>query len=131
MSEIRITIACPVAHLADAAQFSRATGYGPEDEHTFTIAPEYQDMAGNRYRVASGLVAGVYLTNAVSPLIAPAWGADVAAADRAQALIAVWQPPEDPEALPEPFAAPDRIAAVIGDDPQAALAVLGLTAAIL
>ncbi|MCL4068992.1 hypothetical protein M3484_20760 [Pseudomonas sp. GX19020] len=128
MSEIRITIACPVAHLADAGQFSRATGYGPEDEQTFTIAPEYQDTAGNRYRVASGLVAGVYLTNAVSPLTEPAWGADMAAADRAQALIAVWQPPEDPEAIPEPFAAPDRIAAVIGDDPQAALVVLGVVA---
>lgn len=66
MSEIRITIACPVAHLADAAQFSRATGYGPEDEATFALAPEYRDVAGNLYRVASGLVASVYLTNAVS-----------------------------------------------------------------
>lgn len=61
---IRITIACRVAHLADAAQFSRATGYGPEDELTFTLAPEYRDAAGNLCRVTSGLVAGVYLTDA-------------------------------------------------------------------
>ena len=81
----------------------------------------------NHCRVVSGLVARVCLTHAVSQLIAPAWGADMAAADRAQALIAVWQPPEDPEHIPEPFAALARTAAVIGDDPQAALAVLGLT----
>lgn len=113
---IRITIACPVAHLADAAQFARATGYGPEDEQTFAIAPEYQDEAGNRYRVASGVVALRYVTDATSPLTEPEWGADMGASARAQALIVIGEPAD-----------PDHIAAVIHDDPEAALAVLGLT----
>lgn len=112
---MRITIACPIMHLADASQFSRATGYGPEDEHTFTIAPEYQDAAGNRYRVASGIVAAVYPEVATSPLIEPEWGADMAAANRAQALIVIGGP-----------AAPGQITAIIHDDPQAALDELGV-----
>ena len=123
---IRITIACPEAHLSDAGQFARATGYGPEDETTFALAPTYADAGGNLYRVASGPVSAGYPTTAASPLAEPEWGADMTAAARAQALIAVWQPPEDPDAPVEPFARPDRIAAVIGDDVAAALAVLGL-----
>lgn len=60
-------------------------------------------------------------------------GADMAAAARAQALIAVWVPPEDagPDGGEEdngpPFAAQDRIAAVIGEDPAFALSTFGLT----
>lgn len=57
------------------------------------------------------------------------WGADVPGAARAQALIAVWQPPEDPEAILISFSGPDRIDAVIEDDPRAAPAVPGLTLA--
>ncbi|WP_112312495.1 hypothetical protein [Pseudogemmobacter bohemicus] len=114
--QIRITIACPLAHLDDAAQFSRATGYSAADEATFTISPEYRDAAGNRYRVASGLVAAVYPANAAAPLTAPEWGADMAAAARAQALIRIGGP-----------AAPGQITAVIGEDVSAALAELGLT----
>lgn len=123
---IRITIACPVDHLADAAQFARATGYGPEDEQTFAIAPAYQDAGGNLYRVASGLVAEAYLTDAVSPLAEPEWGADMEAAARAQALIEVCEPPEGDDE-PGPFAQPDRIAVVVGDDVQAALAAFGVS----
>ena len=112
---MRITIACPVTHLADASQFSRATGYGPADEATFTISPEYQDAEGNRYRVASGIVAAVYPEVATSPLIEQEWGADMAAAARAQALIVIGGP-----------AAPGQITAIIHDDPQAALYELEL-----
>lgn len=123
---IRVTIACPLGHLDDAAQFASATGYGPADEATFTSAPEYQDTDGNRYRVASGPVALSYPGTVAAPLVEPEWGADMAAAARAQALIAVWQPPKDPEAELAPFARPDRITAVIGDDVDSALRVLGL-----
>lgn len=123
---IRITIACPVGHLADADQFARATGYGPADEQTFTDGQLMVDGHGNLYRVASGLVAEVYLTNAVSPLAEPEWGADMEAAARAQALIAVWLPPEGSDD-PAPFAQPDRIAVVVGDEVQAALAVFGVS----
>ena len=57
------------------------------------------------------------------------WGADAPGAARAQALIAVWQPPVDPEAIPVSCAGPDRIDTVIEDDPRAAPAVPGLTLA--
>ncbi len=113
---IRVTIACPISHLADAGQFARATGYGPEDEATFSGSPEYRDAEGNRYRVASGLVALSYPEAATSPLERPESGANMAAARRAQALIVIGGP-----------AALGQITAIIHDDPQAALAELAVT----
>lgn len=112
---IRITIACPLALLADAAQFARATGYGPADEETFAIAPEYEDSDGNLYRVASGPVALSYPETVAAPLIEPEWSADMEAAGRAQGLIVIGGP-----------AAPGQITAIIHDDPQAALDELGV-----
>ncbi len=112
---IRITIACPEAHIADANQLARVIGYGPDDGRTCGAAL-FRDAAGNRYAAPSGLVLPAFVTNAVAPLVEPAWGADMAAAARAQALIVIGGP-----------AAPGQITAVIDDDPQAALAALGLT----
>ena len=112
---IRITIACPLPCLEDAAQFARATGYSAADQATFSDAPEYQDEAGQRYRVASGIVSETYPGTVSSPLVAPEWGADMASAARAQALIVVGGP-----------AAPDRITAVIGEDVAAALSELAV-----
>ncbi|MCB5411768.1 hypothetical protein [Pseudogemmobacter faecipullorum] len=121
---IRITIACPVAHLADASQFARATGYGPADEQTFHDGALMQGGDGALYRVASGMVADGYAEAALAPLHEPEWGADMEAATRAQALVAVWQPTE---LEAEPYAMPDRIAVVIGGDVTAALVVLGVS----
>lgn len=66
--------------------------------------------------MASGLVVSHFAEVATSPLQEPAWGADMEAAGRAQAIAALGQP-----------ASPDHIAAVPEDDVAAALAFLGLT----
>lgn len=111
---IRLTFACPAAHIADANQLARVVGYGPEDDKTYGD-PQYQDVDGNLYAVASGLVEPSFITTATSPLIEPEWGADIAAAQRAQALAALGEP-----------AAPVHIAAVVGDDVAESLEYLGL-----
>ena len=115
MTLIRLTIACPEAMIADANQFARCTGYGPDDDKTFGTAT-WQDTGGNLYSVSSGLVvAESYQTNALGPLTEPEWGCDLAAAQRAQAVVRVGG-----------SAAQDAIVAVFGDL-DAALSELGLT----
>lgn len=126
--QINVTICCPLAHLDNAGQLARCIGYSEADERTFSDAPQIE-IAGEIYAIPSGLVKLAFVTDAVSPLEAPAWGVDLAAASAAQALIEIWQPPEDPEAPMQPFAKPDRITAVVGLDRDAALAVLGVTGA--
>lgn len=123
MSHIAITIAVPAAHVADANQLARCLGLSEADARTFRAAG-WQDGDGNTYAVASGLVRPSFSAGAASPLVEPAWGADMTAAARAQALLSVF----DPEASPVPFAGPDRIGAVLAFDAQEALAILGLTA---
>ncbi|WP_151718353.1 hypothetical protein [Gemmobacter serpentinus] len=122
---ITITIACPVGVIEDAGQLARCIGYGEADGDTFTDAQVYVDSEGHRYAVPHGPVHEAFLTNALVPLAVPVWGADMDAAARAQAMVALWQPPDE-GAVVEPFAAPDRIAAVAELDLAAALAVLGL-----
>lgn len=111
---IRLTFACPEQFIPDANQLARVVGYSEADERTYG-EPQYQDAEGNLYSVASGLVAEHFASVATSPLQEPDWGADMEAAGRAQLLAALGQP-----------ASPDHIAAVIGDDVQAALEFLGL-----
>lgn len=112
---IRLTFACPAAHIADANQLARVIGYGPDDDKTYG-EPRYQDADGNLYAVASGLVVPHFVEVATSPLAEPEWGADMDAAQRAQALAALGEP-----------AAPGHIAAVVEDDVAEALAFLGLS----
>lgn len=112
---IRVTIACPEALIGDANQLALCLGLGPEDAQTYGAAV-WQDAAGNRYAVASAIVSSRFAADALSPLADQPWGADMAAAARAQALILIDEP-----------AGPDHIAAVFGDDAMAALSVLGLT----
>ena len=127
---IRITIAVPEAHIADANHLALCLGYGPADALTFGAA-DWQDAAGNRYAVCSTQAEPAFLTDAASPLAEPAWGADMAAAARAQALIVVIVPalidpgPEPPDMT----AKPARITAIVGDDPQQALAALAVVTA--
>lgn len=120
---IRITIACPAAHVADANCLARVLGYSAADGETYGEAI-YQDAEGHAYAVASGLVSPGFVSAAQSPLVEPEWGADMDAAARAQALIHVWQPGD-----PEPIARPDRLAAIIGLDTPEALALLGVSRA--
>lgn len=112
---IRITFACPEAFISDANQLARAIGLSADDDKNYG-EPQYQDADGNLYAVASGLVEPSFIDTATSPLVEPEWGADMDAAQRAQALAALGQP-----------AAPEHIAAVVGDDVAEALAFLGLS----
>lgn len=111
---ITITIACPESMIPQANQLARCIGEGPDDDKTFALAL-WQDAAGNRYAVASGPVSETFPETAASPLVAPSWGCDLALASVAQAAIRIGA-----------AAAPSHIAAVIGDDPQAAIAAMGL-----
>ncbi len=114
---IRVTIACPEALIGDANQLALCLGLGSEDAHTYGAAC-WLDAAGNRYAVASAIVPSRFAADAAAPLADPPWGADMAAAGRAQALIRL-----------DVVAGPDRLACVFGDDATAALAVLGLARA--
>ena len=114
---IRIHIACPEGLAADANQLARAIGLGPADDQTYG-APGFQDAAGARFAFAGVTVGPGFLAAATSPLVEPAWGADMAAARRAQAAIRMGG-----------LAAPGRLTVVVGDDPWAALAEMGLTQA--
>ena len=112
---MRITITCPEGLIPDANQFARALGTSAADGETFGLA-SWRDAAGNAYAVASGIFSDGFPAAAQAPLVAPLWGADLTAAARAQAVLAIGA-----------AAAPDSLAAVISDDIPAALAVLGVT----
>ena len=111
-----VTIAVPTAHIEDANQLARCIGIGPDDDRTFSFGPNMADAQGNTYTVASGYVSSGFCEIAAGVLQAPAWGCDLAAAQRAQARVRIGE-----------AATPDTIAAVIGDDLAAALAVMGLS----
>ncbi len=111
---LRVTIACPEALIGDANQLALCLGLGPEDAQTYGEAC-WQDAEGNRYAVASAIVSIRFAADAASKLTRPEWGANMAAAGRAQALIRLGDP-----------ASPDIIAAVIGDDAAQALSVLSV-----
>lgn len=111
---ITVTIACPEAMIPQANQLARCIGEGPADDKTFALAL-WQDAEGNRYAVASGPASETFPETATSPLVAPSWGCDLALASVAQAAIRIGA-----------VADPAHIAAVIGDDPHAAIAAMGL-----
>jgi hypothetical protein len=118
-----LTIACPEQHIAIGNQFARCVGLDPDDDRTFGL-PLRQDASGNLYAVAAGLVSDTFEQAATSPLVAPEWGCDMEAAQRAQALIRL----PDPE-TGELTATPDILAAMFGTDPMACIAALGLSPA--
>ena len=118
---IRVTIACPEAMIADANQLASVLGFSEADANTFG-EPVWQDADGNRYAVASTLVKPAFVTDAMSPLVEPEWGADLAAANRAQALLVVALPGDEVQPVD-----PEHISAVVGMDGLAAVAMLGLS----
>lgn len=111
---LTLTIATPEEHIADANQFARCIGNGPDDDKTFCL-PFWQDADGNLYAVASGLVGIRFVEVATGPLQEPAWGCDMDAARRAQARIRMNAP-----------ASPDAIVAAFSSDPLATVANMGL-----
>lgn len=122
----RVTIAAPLAHLADANALALVLGEAPADINTFNHA-SYQDADGNLYAVASTVVKEVFVTGASSELAAPSFApdADLEAAGRSQALLNIGS-------LEHPVqATPDSIAVILGDRLESALdqvAALGLEA---
>lgn len=111
-----VTIAVPTAHIDDANQLARCIGIGPDDDRTFAFGPNMADAQGNTYTVVSGWVVDYFAQIAAAALNEPAWGCDLAAAQRAQARVRIGE-----------AATPDTIAAVMCDELAAALAVMGLS----
>lgn len=118
---INITIAVPADMVADANALARCVGYSADDERTFGD-PAWQDAEGHAYSVASGGVKRKFLDDALAPLTEPEWGADLVAANRAQALLVVALPGDEVQPVD-----PEHISAVAGMDGLAAIAMLGLT----
>lgn len=125
---MRLTIACPQAHIADANQLAMVLGYSEADKDTYR-EPQWQDAQGNLYSLASLPVSEGFIGAATSALQRPEWDTDntvnMAGAARAQALVSLWMATE--EAPTPPIAAPDIILAMVGDDPLALVAAAGLT----
>lgn len=122
---MRLTIACPEAHRADANALAMVLGYGPCDAATFGGAG-WQDGLGGRYAAASLIPdSGDFTARALGATLArPEWDVEpyavnMAGALRAQALLVLGQPGD--------LADPARILATPGDDGPAALAAMGLT----
>ncbi|QLQ18689.1 MAG: hypothetical protein HZT43_08445 [Exiguobacterium profundum] len=111
---MRITIAVHAPDVADANAWARCLGEGPDDGPVFGEAI-FPRADGNLFAVASGTFSEGFLSRAEAPPVAPAWPVDLVAATRAQALLARGA-----------AAAPGVIAAVIEEDPQTALELLGL-----
>lgn len=120
---IRVTIAVPEAHIEAANHLARCIGYTEADGMTYGEAA-WQDSDGNRYALASTMAEASFVATAASPLVEPPWGADMIAAAQAQAIVAVFGVAEDEGS---PAAQPDRITAIVLDDPQAAIGMLGVT----
>jgi hypothetical protein len=122
-----ITIAVPAAHVADANDLAMALGFSTADEQTYA-EPEWQDAAGNLYSAASLAGSDRFVQAATSTLQRPAWDAgqyiSMAAANRAQDLVALWAVDGETTA---PQANPNAITAIAGMSGLDALAAMGLT----
>lgn len=127
--QLRITLVCPKAHIADANQLALCIGPSSHDYQTFKAA-RYQDASGNLYSLASTVVVPSYIDDTTIELVAPAHSPDVdlEAAARAQALLDI----EDRiNGGPAVTAGPDRIAVIVDHrlaDVQEHIAALGLVA---
>ncbi|MCB2117901.1 MAG: hypothetical protein R3D85_16350 [Paracoccaceae bacterium] len=122
---MRVTVACPAAFVSDAAELAMALGFSVADRRTYDQV-QFEDAAGNRYACASAMVSDSFVARAMSRLGRPVWdggrAVNMTGAARAQAMIALIGPKDDPAARP------DRITAIAGDDGLAAIRAMGLTA---
>ena len=122
---MRITVACPDALRVDANNLAMVLALGPDDELTYG-ALNWQDVDGNLYAAASFDADPAFLGAAQSALLRPAWDVEpytisMAAADRAQAALLLWNGEED-----VPQAIPAVLTAIAGMGGLAALAAMGL-----
>ena len=125
----RITIACPEGMILDARELAAVLGYGPADADTYREA-NWQDADGNRYAVASSLIFGQFVGKATTALERPEWDVEpyqvnMAGANRAQSQLLFVPDPYAEDAITA--ARPDKIVALLLDDPQAAIVLLGVS----
>ena len=122
-----LTIAVPVAHVADANHLAMALGLSVADEQTYGD-PSWEDTAGNLYSAASLGVSVGFINLATSPMHRPLWDTegviDLVAAGRAQALVVLWMFGNSTDA---PQANPNDITAILDMKGLDALAAMGLT----
>ena len=128
---MRITAACPEELINDANQLAMVLAYGPADANTYR-GLNYQDANGNLYACASWQASPEFVPRATSPLVRPEWDTnfiiDMAAAERAQAALAFWQPTaEEGVDNPIPQANPSSLTAIGGMKGTEALQAMGLT----
>lgn len=125
---MRLTIACPAAHIDIANHYAMALGYSEADGLTYRN-PSWQDAQGNLYAVASLPVSDGFVGAATSPLVRPEWDGeeviDMTKASQAQALVTLWTVADETDA---PQANPSQITAILGMGGQAAIEAMGLTA---
>lgn len=120
---MRVTIFAPEAMIDDANDLAMVLGEGPDDARTFRTAGNF-DARGNAYSVASTPARATFPAAAGSALSRPSWDVEpyainMAGARRAQAALAIYDPAAPLQVDPT------RILAIIGDDPQAAIALAG------
>jgi|AACY02.16.fsa_nt_gi hypothetical protein len=126
---MRLTIICPAQHRDDANHYAMALGESEADGLTYG-EPSWQDASGNLYSVASLPVSDSFIAWATGTLDRPEWDAkpyaiNMAAANRAQALVQVWQPSEENNQPPQANTA--TILAMVGNAPLELLEAAGLT----
>ena len=125
---MRLTIACPVAHIDIANHYAMVLGYSEADGLTYRN-PSWQDADGNLYTLASLPVSGGFVSAATSPLVRPEWdideSIDMTKAAQAQALVVLWAAGNE---APPPLAALNQITAILGMDGADAIASMGLAA---
>ena len=122
---VRVTVACPEAHRDDANDLAMVLATGPADGRTYAAA-QWKDALGNLYSCVSFPVRPEWLTAAQSTLVRPSWDVhpyvvNMAGAERAQALLSVWQGVGEVVQ-----AAPTAMATVVGMDALDAIAAMGL-----
>lgn len=118
----RITTACPKALFDDYIALrrchvtSRAEADAPPD-----AVFAWRNAGGTLFAVSSVEGGATWLSSVLAPVVLPEWGADLVAAERAQARVILWSKTETGAATD------DRITIVSGLTGPAALAAIGLT----
>lgn len=121
-----ITTACPSALWLGYAQLRRSIA---PDEHTADNPPSGVpscEKDGVKY-VVSSMPRTDWTKKALEDVTDPEWGADVVAAQQAQAALVVWPDPNAADPGEPPLARPDKITVIIGMPGKDAITAMGLT----
>ena len=124
----RLTVACPQALMEAANHYAVAIGEMAGDFTSF-VQTKYEDAQGRKYSVISTACTDLLFAFAGGelekrPFAPPGWSK--AKAQQAQAAVDLWFGPTQQQPNPPP-ARPGKIVGVVGNDPQAAIAAMGLT----